>query len=97
MDRNSALMQLYAGDRGRFDRVQSSDEYFDSLEKVTKLDDEIRKTIKDMPKLLDLYQELVDATDLMHCHSTECYYLDGFCFGVLLGIDILSFNNKADR
>ena len=46
MNRNSALMQLYAGDRGRFDRVQASDEYFDSLEKVTKLDDEIRKTIK---------------------------------------------------
>ena len=54
MKRKSAIMQMYYTERGNFEKVPCSDEYFRLLEEFVKKDEEMRAQLSEFPHLLDL-------------------------------------------
>lgn len=54
MKRKSAIMQMYYMERGNFEKVPCSDEYFRLLEEFVKKDEEMRAQLSEFPHLLDL-------------------------------------------
>ena len=82
--KNSAIREMINGKRGNLDEIKYSDTYFELLDKVIELENELQKKLS--PELLQLYNKVVDSTVMMHIEEIEIIYEEGFSFGLLLGI-----------
>ena len=58
------------------------------MDEYLKHDDEIRSKLSEFPDLLKLYEKATDSLELLNCEAEDNYYLEGFRFGVLMGLDI---------
>ena len=88
MEKQSAIKQMYEKQRGHYESVPQSEKYRKCLDEVIKRDDEMREKLEKYPKLLELYQKASDAFwDLDVAYADDHYY-EGFCFGVLMGLEI---------
>ncbi|GHV01429.1 hypothetical protein FACS1894211_11160 [Clostridia bacterium] len=88
MKKQSAIRQMFNGEWGREDLSKGTDEYWKLHEEVTKYDGEIRKKLNDSPKLLVLYEKVGDATDAMCAEENAAHYVEGFKFGLSIGLEI---------
>ncbi len=88
MKQKSAIMQMFYGERGNFEFIKHSREYFDLMDEVCDLQSKLEEMIKDMPEVLALLKKYDDKVDEFECQALDDYYLEGFRFGVLMGIDI---------
>ena len=88
-------MQMFTGVRGNCYSVPCSSKYFELLEEVAKNDTEIRKELAKFPNMLALYEKTNNSIEAMYLESLENYYLEGFRFGALMGLDISS-DNKTE-
>lgn len=84
----SAIKDMYEKRRGHYESVVHGEEYQKCLDKVIKCDDEMRGALKKNPKLLELYQKATRALDALSVAGEDDYYVEGFKFGVLMGLDI---------
>ncbi|MBR2441682.1 MAG: hypothetical protein IKB20_01220 [Clostridia bacterium] len=84
----SAIRDMYEMRKGNYDSILQSEEYQKSLDEVIKCDDEMRKALKKNPKLLALYQKATSALDTLCVVGADDHYIEGFKFGVLMGLDI---------
>ncbi|MBQ7227636.1 MAG: hypothetical protein IJX05_04485, partial [Clostridia bacterium] len=64
--KNSAIMQMYYGERGHFESIKCSEKYFEILGNVVDYDEEIRSKLKKDPDLLSLYIKFNNAIEDMH-------------------------------
>lgn len=87
MKRKSAIMQMYYMERGNFEKVPCSDEYFRLLEEFVKKDEEMRAQLSEFPHLLDLHKNATTALDFLNCEAEDNHYLEGFKFGLLMGLE----------
>ena len=66
MKRKSAIMQMYYTERGNFEKVPYSDEYFRLLEEFVKKDEDMRAQLAENPHVLDVYNNATTALDLLN-------------------------------
>ena len=88
MKRNSVIEQLYRGNRPLYEGIPLSEETKRSVENFIRLDNEFRAKLKEYPDLLAMYQRTNKAMENMSSYDANDHYMEGFRFGVLLGIDI---------
>ncbi len=84
----SAIRDMYEKRRGHYESVPHGEEYDKCLEELVKCDDEMREALKENPKLLQLYKKTTDALDALSIVCEDEHYIEGFKFGVLMGLDI---------
>ncbi len=88
MKRKSAIMQMYYHERGGYEDIPRSNEYFKLLDEYVKNDSEIRDKLSEFPNLLELYKKANDSLEILNCESEDNHYLEGFKFGLLIGLDV---------
>lgn len=54
MEKLSPIMQMYYGQRGSYEKIPCTKEYFKLLEKVIENDDELCEKLSAYPELLEL-------------------------------------------
>lgn len=96
MKRKSAIMQMHYCERGSYEDVPCSNEYFKLLDEYVKNDSEIRVKLSEFPNLLELYKKANDSLEILNCESEDNHYLEGFRFGVLIGLDIATDTKNED-
>lgn len=84
----SAIRDMYEMVKGHYDSVAQTEEYRKCLDEVIKYDDEMREALRDNSKLLELYKKTTGALDELHLVCADDHYIEGFRFGVLMGLDI---------
>ena len=87
MKRKSAIMQMHYCERGSYEDVPCSNEYFKLLDEYVKNDSEIRVKLSEFPNLLELYKKANDSLEILNCESEDNHYLEGFKFGLLMGLE----------
>lgn len=88
MKQKSAIMQMFYGERGNFEFIKHSSEYFDLLGEVGDLYDKIQQKLEDLPEVLELFKKYEEKEGELECQAIDDYFLEGFRFGTLMGIDI---------
>lgn len=94
MKRKSAIMQMHYHERGSYEDVPCSNEYFKLLDEYVKNDSEIRAKLSNFPDLLELYKKANDSFEILNFEDEDNHYLEGFRLGVLMGLDIAGDREK---
>lgn len=89
MKRESAIREMFNGNRGRCDQIPMTKEYRQLLAEAEESEEVFLSALGKEERLIELYKK--EKEDLEEIWSNECdaYFCEGFRFGVLLGIDIL--------
>ena len=58
MKQKSAIMQMFYGERGNFEFIKHSSEYFDLLSEVGDLYDKIQQKLEALPEVLELFKSM---------------------------------------
>ena len=87
MKSQSAIAQMYYGKRGNIDAVKSSNDYKNKVAVYNALEKELIKRLADFPELAELYKQVAKASDETHYADVFDFYVEGFRFGLLLGLD----------
>lgn len=88
MKTKSAIRQMFNSEKGTFESVYMTAEHQKLLSEVVNFDDELRAKLSTKPELLKLYTKTNDTIEAMHCESEENHYVEGFKFGLLMGLEI---------
>lgn len=88
----SPIMQMYYGERGLYELINISHEYKELSAKFVDLEEELSEKLRPTPELLELFNKAIDTAMDMHCQYAADRYLEGFRFGALIGIDIMTRN-----
>lgn len=88
MKNKSAILQMFFGKRGNCDSIPCGEEYCELLDERIEKENELEKKLQNSPELLNLYKEAIGKIDSFHITTAADYYKEGFCFGVLLGMEI---------
>jgi hypothetical protein len=84
----SAIMQMYYGERGNYELTPFSEAYRERLKTYVLNDEKFRKALP--PDLLELHKKTTASLEALHAESVENNYLEGFRFGFLMGLDVVS-------
>ena len=84
----SVILQMLYGLRGNRESIKPSDKYYEALDKLDEHDDRIQEKIKDNEELVALFKERESLELDVAIVGQEDYYVEGFRFGVLMGLDI---------
>ena len=87
MDKKSAIVQMYYGLRGQVDSLRNSQEETMILEKIIIQEEAFRKMLT--PEQLKAYEKTKSLFDDLSAEESDCCFVEGFRFGVLMGMDIL--------
>lgn len=85
----SPIKQMALGLNGTFSNIKPSQESINLEKKYCEKQKFILGSLKDLPELRTQVMELIDIHDLMETNTQEDAYIQGFRFGVLMGMDIL--------
>lgn len=94
MKKNSAIEKIFLGESVGFDSVPLTENYSKLMHKLLVRDEEFKKNAKNSPKLITLFDEYDNCYSDLCAEESKNYYIQGFKFGVLLGIDIASNDEK---
>jgi len=84
--KKSVIKQMLNGERGHCELIKNSEKYYELLGEVIKNDDILRKKLTG--EFLILYDKFKDAIEHAHCEEIDAYYIEGFKFGFLFGLEI---------
>ena len=94
MKRESAIRQMYYGNRGQEKLSKMSLEYRELFEEQLRYENELREKMKDMPEILELYEKAEDSSDAVHSEDLAEHYAAGFKFGILIGMEIAFYDDE---
>lgn len=97
MRKNSAIMQMYYGERGQYDHIPYSDEARRLLDEFIKEDAQFRAHLSNFPDLLKLYEKVNDSIEALNCETEDNYYAEGFRFGFLMGLDVAENSPREEK
>ncbi|MBQ8427859.1 MAG: hypothetical protein IJX18_01240 [Clostridia bacterium] len=86
MERKSAIRQLFYDEKGRYDEIPHSDDYFLLLEKVADCDEALLSALQKRPELLELYKNTMQANDNLWNEELYCHFAEGLRFRLALDI-----------
>lgn len=96
MTKKSAIMQMFYGKRGYNELVPCGKTYRKLLRKAIEKEENMKEKLREQPELLKLYEEAIEALDALSDESSDRHYVEGFRFGVLMGMDILNDETEED-
>ena len=88
-DNKSAILQMLNGEKGTVNSIKASPKNLELLGVFCEKNAAILKKLNDYPEILSLYEEIIDLQEQMEVCTQDEAYIQGFRFGVLLGMDIL--------
>lgn len=83
----SAILQIFYGQRGDSEKVKCAPEYDEYLNRANDYNIKLCEKLKDMPEVLELFTQFNDWTDRAYALEVDAYYLEGFKFGLLIGVE----------
>ena len=90
MEKKSAILQMFNQKKGHCNSVPSSKKYqailSDLVEKIGRLEN----LLKDDPETLELYRHTRELSIPLESDCAETHYLEGFRFGLLMGLDAVN-------
>ena len=93
MKNNSAIFQMLMGTHGDAQTIAHSQEYYEAHRKFYEKFEEFIDRISKDKKLTAMFNELDSASNAAIAAGETDYYMAGFSFGVLIGIDVMRINN----
>ena len=88
MKNYSAILEMLNGTRGHAEYIKLSPEYQKRMDECIKLQNQIQEKCKDNPELWDLFTKWENATMGMEAAATDDFYIEGFQFGFLMGLEV---------
>lgn len=83
----SAILQIFYGQRGDSDKIKCPPEYEECIHKAIECNKKLLEKLKDIPEALQLFSQFNDWTDRAYALEVDAYYLEGFKFGLLIGVE----------
>ena len=81
----SIIKEIFYGRRGHSESIKSSKDYFEFLNEIPRLYEELKKELPDEKKaLLEQFCELRDG---METESADIHFIEGVKLGILLGME----------
>lgn len=91
--KNSTILEILNGNRGKFENIPKSEEYHDALSKLVEKIEEFENQLKDYPKLLEAHNEVMEASDLECAIFADDVYLEAFSIGLAIGQEVFGKKN----
>lgn len=91
MDYKSAIKMMFYQGCGTNERIPTSVEYKNLLNKVIDLEKEFLAILNDYPKIKDIYNKLRDTEDLLDSERDYDCFREGIKFGLFLGLEVTDF------
>lgn len=84
----SAIIQMLMGARGNLESLRPSEEYRKAQRKVLDKTIEFEKRLKEYPQILELYNEVQQASDIEYAIYSNEVYKEAFSFGLAIGQEV---------
>ena len=81
----SIIKEIFYGERGNCDNYKASEEYYKTLEKVSKLHKEIINGLSDEQK--ENFEIFCKLQDNLEVETADAHFIEGVKIGILLGIE----------
>ncbi|MBQ7948507.1 MAG: hypothetical protein IJ284_01980 [Clostridia bacterium] len=94
MENYSAIMEMFRGKRGCCENIEPSETYNERLHECVEIEDKIKERLKDNAETLELIEKLSWVTMGTEAAAVDDHYYEGFCFGVLLGLEVAGTRSK---
>lgn len=88
MKNSDTIREMIHGEKGKIENVKMSEEYSKLLQSFIDVDKEMKEKLKNSPEMLEKYNKAIDAFWAYSSEESTCFYIEGFRFGVLLGLEI---------
>jgi len=85
----STIRQMFFGERGNCNAVKPSKEYKEILSELIINEHKLKKRLQTTPAVFKLYRKISDIVSRLSCESETTNFVEGFRFGVLLGIELV--------
>ncbi|MBQ8373997.1 MAG: hypothetical protein IJX98_00290 [Clostridia bacterium] len=97
MKHYSAILQMYNGQRGKFEDVPLHEDYLSILDSVIKEEKNLQTKLQGNQEALDLHVKITNLLDELDIVGKEAHFREGFRFGVLMGLDIAGFFDEKEE
>ena len=87
MKNKSAILQMLYGQRGDSDKIKMNTQCEEYLSVADECMDSIKEKLKSMPEVWELFLKYREYMDLIHIEEVDAHYLEGFKFGLLIGVE----------
>lgn len=89
MKKQSMIMEIYYGDRGRFDQIPMTEEYRELLRVAEEEETRFLSALNETEELKKLFKKTKDSIEALWSNECDSHFCEGFRIGVLLGMDVL--------
>ncbi len=94
MKNQSAILQMFYEIRGSLNHCQPSKSYFQLQSQKLEYENELKRKLENLPECIELYDKIEDIDIKSRSEEIDCYFSEGFRFGALIGIDIMTPPNE---
>ena len=81
------------GKKGNCDTIKLTEDYSKLLDEVIKNEEQLSAKFSGNPELLALFRKHDDLLDHFRSETAIAHYIEGYKFGVLMGIEIAEQDN----
>ena len=89
-NKKSAIYQMLMGKRGNFECIHTSEEYRKAQSNFVDKFEEMQKLLQNYPKLLSLFNEVMEAHDIENAVYADDVYKEAFSFGLAIGQEVFT-------
>ncbi|MDR1092620.1 MAG: hypothetical protein LBL66_00555 [Clostridiales bacterium] len=84
----SAILQMYYGERGQNDMIQSTEAHRKLGNEVVRYEEELNGKLAAYPELLGLFKKICNAAWRLNGEDVSLHFAEGFKFGLLMGLEV---------
>lgn len=97
MKHKSAILQILHGERGQFDLMpnRKTKEYHKWLNEQYRIYEKLKKNLTQ--EFIGTIDALVDAIEFKNLEELDGHYLEGFKFGLLIGLEVISQDKDVEN
>ena len=90
MKKQSMILEMFNGNRGRYEQIQMTEEYWDLVKRAEESENKFLEAVGDKKELVELFQKAKESAEDMWSNECDSHFCEGVRFGVLFGMDVLS-------
>lgn len=83
--KNSIIKDVFYGERGQFDTIEESKEYWAAMEQAAKISGELEEGLSEKQK--ELFKKLEQAEMDIESEAALTFFTEGFKIGLLIGFE----------
>ena len=89
MKKKSMILEMFNGNRGRYDQIPMTEEYWDLVKEAEENENNFLAALNEKEELIELFKKVKESIEAMWSNECESHFCEGFRYGVLLGMDVL--------